>query len=107
MTKTRIRYLLQILFAFAITAIGVFQMFARTEGRPPATALVLMGVIAVLFIVTWALICKFQPYANQSIMACVLMLTSIGILMIARCDAAMGTSVATRQMIWLCIALVC
>ncbi|MEF2736254.1 MAG: FtsW/RodA/SpoVE family cell cycle protein [Bifidobacterium choerinum] len=107
MTKTRIRYLLQILFAFAITAIGVFQMFARTEGRPPATALVLMGVIAVLFIVTWALICKFQPYANQSIMACVLMLTSIGILMIARCDAAMGTSVATRQMIWLCLALVC
>ena len=107
MAKVQIRYLLQILFAIVIAALGFFQMFARIDGGLPSNVLVMMIATAAMFIITWALIARFQPYANQSIMACVFMLTALGILMIARIDAESDTLVASRQMIWLCIALVC
>ena len=107
MAKVQIRYLLQILVAIVIAALGFFQMFARIDGGLPSNVLVMMIATAAMFIITWALIARFQPYANQSIMACVFMLTALGILMIARIDAESDTLVASRQMIWLCIALVC
>lgn len=107
MAKVQIRYLLQILFAIVIAALGFFQMFARIDGGLPSNVLVMMIATAAMFIITWALIYRFQPYANQSIMACVFMLTALGILMIARIDAESDTRVASRQMIWMCIALVC
>ena len=99
MAKVQIRYLLQILFAIVIAALGFFQMFARIDGGLPSNVLVMMIATAAMFIITWALIYRFQPYANQSIMACVFMLTALGILMIARIDAESDTRVASRQMI--------
>ena len=71
MAKVQIRYLLQILFAIVIAALGFFQMFARIDGGLPSNVLVMMIATAAMFIITWALIARFQPYASQSIMACV------------------------------------
>ncbi|MEE1296762.1 MAG: FtsW/RodA/SpoVE family cell cycle protein [Bifidobacterium sp.] len=105
--RARVRYLLQIVLALAISALGFFQMFERTQGRVTAMDYTLMGAVAVLFVVMWAVAAKWQPYANQSIMACVVMLTAIGLLMITRIDKEMDTKVAMRQMLWLCLAIVC
>ena len=44
---------------------------------------------------------RFQPYASQTIMPCVLLLTAIGTAMIARIDQAADTAVAFRQLIWM------
>ena len=65
MAKVQIRYLLQILFAIVIAALGFFQMFARIDGGLPSNVLVMMIATAAMFIITWALIARFQPYANQ------------------------------------------
>ena len=56
MAKVQIRYLLQILFAIVIAALGFFQMFARIDGGLPSNVLVMMIATAAMFIITWALI---------------------------------------------------
>lgn len=103
----RVRYLLQIIFALLISALGFFQLSERMNGRPTSGSVVMQIVCALMFLVAWGLMSRFQKFGNQSIFACVLMLTSIGILMISRIDGEMDTAVATRQMMWLCLALVC
>lgn len=103
----QIRYLMLLLLAIGTAALGFFQMFARTSVGPSSTMLALLLACAALFIVTWAIVAKCQPYANQAIIVCMFMLTAIGILMIARIDRENDTNVATRQLMWLVLALVC
>ncbi len=66
----------------------------------------MLGAGMVLYLVLWGLMLRFQPYASQTIMPCVLLLTAIGTAMIARIDQAADTAVAFRQLIWMCLALV-
>ena len=86
---------------------GFFQLSERMNGKPTSGSVVMQIVCAIMFLVAWGLMSRFQKFGNQSIFACVLMLTSIGILMISRIDGEMDTAVAIRQMMWLCLALVC
>lgn len=89
-----------------IAALGFVQMFQRTTGGFPAREAAMLILIGVLYVVLWVLTMRFQPYASQSIMPCLLVLTSIGIIMISRIDQAQDTNVGFRQMLWLCTALV-
>ncbi|WEV46705.1 FtsW/RodA/SpoVE family cell cycle protein [Bifidobacterium sp. ESL0690] len=106
MIATRFRQIGLLLFAIAISGIAFFQLFARVYNGFPANLVTVLVVVAVLFIVLWALLLKFQPYASQEILPCVMLLTAIGTMMIARIDYAKNTDVAFRQLIWACVALV-
>lgn len=106
MIVTRLRQMSLMLLAMAVSLIGFFQMFERTAGTFPSNYMLLLGVVALLFIILWSLLLKFQPYASQSILPCVLLLTGIGVTLIARIDQQKGTHVGTRQLTWLCLALV-
>ena len=88
----RVRYLLQIIFALLISALGFFQLSERMNGKPTSGSVVMQIVCAIMFLVAWGLMSRFQKFGNQSIFACVLMLTSIGILMISRIDGEMDTA---------------
>ncbi|MCO6559102.1 MAG: FtsW/RodA/SpoVE family cell cycle protein [Bifidobacterium sp.] len=106
MIATRTRQIGLLLFAIAISGIAFFQLFARVYNGFPANLVTALVAMAALFIVLWALLLKFQPYASQEILPCVMLLTAIGTMMIARIDYAKNTSVAFRQLIWACVALV-
>jgi cell division protein FtsW (lipid II flippase) len=106
MIATRLRQVSLLVFAMLLSFIAFFQMFERTAGAFPAKFTGMLVLVGVLFLVLWGLLLKFQPYASQSILPCVLLLTAIGTMMIARIDDANGTDVAFRQLIWLCVALV-
>ncbi len=106
MMATRFRQLSLVLLGLVICAVAFFQMFERTTGGFPQNYLWMLVFIGVLFIGTWALLLRFQPYANQTVLCCVMVLTGIGVMMIARLDQATDTSVAFRQLIWLSIALI-
>lgn len=107
MIATRLRQVSLLAFAMLLSFLMFFQMFERTLGRFPAKYIGLLAIVAALFLVLWGLLLRFQPYASQSILPCVLVLTTIGTAMIARIDAEMGTDVAFRQLIWVCVALIC
>jgi cell division protein FtsW (lipid II flippase) len=102
----RLRQISLLVFAMLISFIAFFQMFERTTGGFPVRYAVMLIVVAALFLVLWGLMLVFQPYASQVIVPCVLLLTSVGTVMIARIDQDNGTDVAFRQLIWTCIALV-
>lgn len=106
MIATRLRQIGLLLAALAISALAIVQMFERTTNSMPQDYTMLFGIVAALFLVLWGLTARFQQYASQSIMPCVLLLTAIGITMIARIDQSMDTTVAKRQLMWLCLALV-
>ncbi|WP_236029353.1 FtsW/RodA/SpoVE family cell cycle protein [Bifidobacterium miconisargentati] len=106
MIATRLRQISLLIFAMAVSALGLVQMFQRTTGEFPQQYLIMLAVVVALFLVLWGLTIRFQPYASQSIIPCVLLLTSTGVTMIARIDQSMGKSVGTRQLLWLCLALV-
>ncbi|MSS12635.1 FtsW/RodA/SpoVE family cell cycle protein [Bifidobacterium tsurumiense] len=106
MIASRLRQISLLLFSMAISFAAFFQMFERTAGSFPSSFAILLGVVAVMFLALWALLLRFQPYANQSILPCVLLLTAIGTTMITRIDQETGTAVGQRQLIWTCIALV-
>lgn len=106
MIVTRLRQMSLLLLAMGVSFIGFFQMFERTAGTFPHEYVVLLGVVAFLFLVLWALLLKFQPYASQSILPCTLLLTGIGITLIARIDQQKGSHAGSRQLVWLCTALV-
>ena len=72
----RVRYLLQIIFALLISALGFFQLSERMNGKPTSGSVVMQIVCAIMFLVAWGLMSRFQKFGNQSIFACVLMLTS-------------------------------
>ncbi|MFT8987550.1 MAG: FtsW/RodA/SpoVE family cell cycle protein [Bifidobacterium psychraerophilum] len=109
--RMRLKQISLLLLAMAISAIGFFQMFRRTTGDASTTFLVLLLVVGAFFVLLWALIARYQPYASQAILPCVLLLSAIGTMMIARIDnanTALGnpSDVATRQLVWLATALV-
>lgn len=106
MIVTRLRQMALLLLAMFIGAIALVQMFERTTGGFPAGYAAMLALVAALLLVDWALVLKFQPYASQTIMPCVLLLNAIGLTMITRIDQAEGTSVGLRQLIWLAVALV-
>ncbi len=106
MLRVRLRQVSLLLLSMAISFLAFFQMFERTESAFPANYVGMLILVAVLFLVLWGLIIKFQPYASQSILPSVLMLTAIGTVMIARIDQANDTSTGFRQLVWLCLALV-
>ena len=72
----------------------------------PQNYLWMLAFVGALFLTSWGLPLRFQPYANQAIMCCVMVLTGTGIMMIARIDQDLNTSVAFKQLLWLSIALV-
>lgn len=106
MIATRLRQISLLLIAMAISALAFIQMFQRTAGEFPMQYAGMLALVVVLFLVLWGLIVRFQPYASQSILPCVLLLTATGVTMIARIDQSEGWAVAQRQLIWLCIAIV-
>ena len=106
MIAIRFRQIALLLLAMAISLLAFFQMFERTTGSFPMQYALMLGAGMVLYLVLWGLMLRFQPYASQTIMPCVLLLTAIGTAMIARIDQAADTAVAFRQLIWMCLALV-
>lgn len=106
MIAKRLRQFSLLLFSIVLSGIAFFQMFERVYSGIPANLAVVLTIVVALFIVLWALLLKFQPYASQAILPCVLLLTAIGTMMIARIDYAKHTTVAFRQLIWVCVALV-
>lgn len=102
----QLRYLGLLVLAIGIAALGFSQMFARTSQGPGTMMFVLLVAFAVLYVVSWGLTAKFQPYANQALLACMFILSALGVLMIARIDRENGTNVATRQLVWMVLALV-
>lgn len=106
MIATRLRQLSLLALAMLISGIAFFQMFARTTEGFPSRFAIMLGVIAALYLLSWLLTLRFQPYASQTIMPCVLLLNSVGTVMITRIDQQSGTSAGYRQMLWQIIALV-
>ncbi|OZG69651.1 FtsW/RodA/SpoVE family cell cycle protein [Bifidobacterium eulemuris] len=106
MIALRLRQFSLLLFAMLISVLAFFQMFQRTTGGFPSRYVAMLTLVGVLYLLVWGLCIRFQPYASQSILPCVLVLTAIGTVMIARIDQQNGTDVAFRQLIWLCLALV-
>ena len=106
MIATRLRQFGMLAFSMLLCAVAFFQMFERTTNGFPQDYLWMLAFVGALFLTSWGLLLRFQPYANQSIMCCVMVLTGIGAMMIARIDQDTKTSVAFRQLIWLSIALV-
>lgn len=106
MIATRFRQIALLLLAVAISALAFIQMFQRTTGAFPVQYAIMLCAAAALFLVFCGLTARFQPYASQSIMPCVLLLTATGITMIARIDQSEGWDIAKRQIIWLYVALV-
>ena len=105
MIPIRLRQASLLLFAMLISVVAFYQMFLRVYGHFPANYIGLLAVVGALFLVLWGLLLRFKPYASQAILPCVLMLTAIGVVMIARIDKSGNSSVGSRQLIWLCIAL--
>ena len=104
MMATRLKQFGLLLFSMLICGVSFFQMFERTAGGFPHSYLWMLAFVGALFLTAWGLLLWFQPYANQAIMCCVMVLT--GIMMIARIDQDLNTSVAFKQLLWLSIALV-
>ena len=95
-----------LLFSMLLCAVAFFQMFERTTNGFPQNYVWMLAFVSALFLTAWGLLLRFQPHADQSVMCCVLVLTGIGVTMIARLDQDTKTTVAFRQLLWLAIALV-
>jgi cell division protein FtsW (lipid II flippase) len=106
MIATRLRQVSLLVFSVALSAIAFFQLYARHYVDASGHLMVLLVVATALFFVLWALLLKFQPYASQSVLPCVLLLTAVGTMMIARIDHTKHTNVASTQLVWVCVALV-
>lgn len=86
MIATRLRQLGMLLFSMLLCAVAFFQMFERTTNGFPQNYVWMLAFVSALFLTTWGLLLRFQPHADQSVMCCVLVLTGIGVTMIARLD---------------------
>lgn len=106
MIMRRLRQLSLLLFSFLICGMAFFQLFARTGSTIPTNFAVLLGLVVALSLVFWGLVLHFLPYASQVIQPCVLLLTGLGTVMIARIDHEHDTEVATRQLMFVCLAIV-
>ena len=106
MIALRLRQIALLLASFLLCGMAFYQMFTRTEGAMPQSFVTLLTICGVLSLIFWALVNHFQPYASQVLQPCVVMLTGIGAVMIARIDHEKGTAVAQRQLEFVCIAIV-
>ena len=106
MIMRRLRQLSLLLFSFLICGMAFFQLFARAGSTIPTNFAVLLGLVVTLSLVFWGLVLHFLPYASQVIQPCVLLLTGLGTVMIARIDHEHDTEVATRQLMFVCLAIV-
>lgn len=106
MIVLRLRQIALLLASFAICGIAFYQMFYRVNGSFPGEYAMGLGITAALSLVFWILVTRLLPYASQVVQPCVLLLTGIGVLMIARIDHENETSVALRQIMFVCIAIV-
>ena len=103
---TRIRQVALLLFATVLSGMAFLQMFFRIDGYISANYIAMMLLVAALFFVFWGVLLAKQPYASQAILPCIMLLTSIGTVLIARIDRQNNTNIAMKQMIWVCAALV-
>ncbi|NEG95577.1 FtsW/RodA/SpoVE family cell cycle protein [Bifidobacterium sp. SMB2] len=108
----RLRQVSLLIFAAFIVMLGFFQMFMRVQNTFPSPYITRLSVVGALFAVFWIVLSRFQPYASQVILPCVMVLSGTGIMMIARIDNQNGvfggkaTSIALNQLTWLAVALV-
>lgn len=106
MILTRFRQIALLLFAMVIAAVAFVQMFLRLDMHMSSSYIGMFILVGVLFIVFWLILLIKQPYASQAIVPCVMLLTAIGTLLIARIDQQNHTNVALKQLLWVAIALV-
>lgn len=111
MMTTHLRRFSLLFASLLIGFISFFQMFARVNGSIPNSYKIMLPIVALLFMALWVLLEIFQPYASQTILPCVVVLSSLGVTLIARIDLHnikinQPTHVGLTQLIWLCLALV-
>ncbi|MBT1182408.1 FtsW/RodA/SpoVE family cell cycle protein [Bifidobacterium sp. CP2] len=105
MIALRLRQVALLIVSFLLCGMAFYQMFHRTTGTVPQQFVVLYGVWAGLSVAFWLLIVFRLPYASQVVQPCVLLLTGIGMVEIARIDQEKGTAVAQRQLLFVFIAM--
>ena len=103
---TRLRQIALLIFAIFLSAMAFLQMFFRIDGYMSFNYLVMLIVVMALFLVFWGVLLVKKPYASQAILPCIMLLTAIGTVMIARIDRQNNTNIAMKQLIWVCAALV-
>ena len=112
MIGNRVRQSFMLIFIFAITALGLFQMFMRINGTIPSRYMLPLIVMFAVIVAVWVVLCTFQRYSSQLIFFCVILLSLIGITEIIRIDHENRTrgsgavNAGMNQIIWLIIALV-
>lgn len=106
MIVTRIRQMALLLFATLLSCMAFLQMFFRIDGYVSSNYVVMLCLVVLLFLVFWSVLLVKQPYASQAILPCIMLLTAIGTVLIARIDRQNNTNVAMKQLVWVCVALV-
>ena len=112
MIVNRVKQFFWLLFVILISALGLFQMFMRTEGTIPHNYLVAFGLLLLVIVASWIVLAIRQKYASHIIFFCVLLLALTGITEIVRIDSEdrfLGsgpTKAGMNQIVWLILALV-
>ncbi len=106
MFSMRIKQISLLLFSVIISSVAFLQMFLRIDGFVPANYVGMLVLTTALYLVLWGVLIVKKPYSSQVILPCILLLTAIGTVMIARIDKQHNTNVAMKQLIWVCVALV-
>ncbi|RFT40709.1 cell division protein FtsW, partial [Gardnerella vaginalis] len=106
MLSIRIKQISLLLFSIIISSLAFLQMFLRINGYIPADYIGMLTFTTALYLVLWGVLIVKKPYCSQVILPCMLLLTTIGTVMIARIDKQHNTDIAMKQLIWVCVALV-
>lgn len=106
LVATRIRQIALLLFAIFVSAIAFLQMFFRIDSCISANYVAMLTIVMLLFLVFWGVLLVKQPYASQAILPCIMLLTAIGTVLIARIDRQNNTDIAIKQLVWVCVALI-
>ena len=69
MIATRLRQLGMLLFSMLLCAVAFFQMFERTTNGFPQDYLWMLAFVGAVFLTSWGLLLRFQPHADQSVIA--------------------------------------
>ena len=77
MIGNRVRQSFMLIFIFAITALGLFQMFMRINGTIPSRYMLPLTVMFAVIVAVWVVLCTFQRYSSQLIFFCVILLSLI------------------------------
>ena len=94
MFSMRIKQISLLLFSVIISAVAFLQMFLRIDGFVPANYVGMLVLTTALYLVLWGVLIVKKPYSSQVILPCILLLTAIGTVMIARIDKQHNTNVA-------------